>query len=59
MKCEYCGKETLNVIELGREVHLSEIPCCPDCYEMIDKLPQSRKDEMTEYAFITDIHDEV
>ena len=53
MKCEYCGNETLNVIELGREVHLIEIPCCPSCYEEIDKLPQSRKDEMAEYAFMS------
>lgn len=51
--CFYCGNPTEDVLELGRGVHTKEIPCCQECFEEIDKLPQNQKDEMAEYAFIS------
>jgi len=48
--CVYCGDSTLNIIELGRGTILVEIPCCLNCFEVIDELPQSRKDEMADAA---------
>lgn len=52
-KCSWCETPTTDVIELGRSTHLIEIPCCPGCFEEINKLSQERKDEMAEYAFIS------
>lgn len=50
--CEYCGENTGNWIELGRGIHLKKILCCPACFERVDALPQRRKDEMAEAAFV-------
>lgn len=50
MDCVYCGKKTENTLELGRGEHVMEIPCCESCFEEINKLPQSRKEQMSEAA---------
>lgn len=50
MNCLYCGKPTSNTIELGRGNHTTELPCCQECFDKVDKLPEERKNEMAEYS---------
>ena len=49
-QCLYCDNPTLRYIELGRGKNLSKIPCCERCFDEVDKLPQHKKDSMSEAA---------